>query len=276
MDMAAAILTFALAADLFLPVAGNLRAASGREFRTVVWITNLAERPARVRITFLERHPLSAAPRPMTVDLAAGQTIEVDDVPLRLGRPGVVGALHFESDVRVAVTARIFSPDAIGEGLNAVSADAGLNHGDEGVITGVQLDSSAGVRETTYLIEMSGRPAGVLVTLRDANGRPIAHDNLLLEAYEHRTLRIAEFARANLVRNGSIAVRVTGGSGSVYALGLQIPSPTGDGYFVRMAIVRARDRSMSPAEIAVWSLTALAVIFAIGFDLYTRKRTNRG
>ena len=271
--MAVSVLTLALAADLFLPVAGNVRSATGREFRTTVWITNVSQRPATVQVTFLERHP-APPPSTLTIPVAAGETKEVDDLPLQLHRSGVVGALRFESEQPIAISARIFSATAIGEGLNAVNAAAGLNHGDEGFIPGVQ--ASADVHETTYFVETSGRPAGVLVTLRDSSGRTIAHDSFLLEAFEHRALPIAEFAGNTSVRSGSISVRATGGSGRVYAIGFQIPSRTGDGYFVEMTAPALRSNETSPTEILLYSLTALAVIAAVALDLYNRKRAKRG
>jgi hypothetical protein len=271
--MALSVLTLALAADLFLPVAGKVRSATGREFRTTVWITNASQRPATVRVTFLERHP-APAPSTLMIPVAAGATKEVDDLPLQLHRPGVVGALRFESGEPIAVSAWIFSGAAIGEGLHAVDAAAGLNHGDEGFIAGVQ--ASADIHETTYFVETSGRPAGVLVTLRDSSGRTIAHDSFLLEAFEHRALPIAEFAGNTSVRSGSISVRATGGSGRVYAIGFQIPSQTGDGYFLEMTGPGSRSDETSTTEILLYSLTALAVIAAVAFDVYNRKRAKRG
>jgi len=271
--MAISILTLALAVDLFLPVAGSVRSATGREFRTAVWITNGAQRPATVRVTLLERHP-SPAPSPATISIAAGETKEFDDLPLQLHRPGVVGALRFESDEPIAVSARIFSGAAIGEGLNAVSAAAGLNHGDEGFLPGIQAGGD--VHETTYFVETSGRPAGVLVTLRDSSGQAIAHDSFLLEAFEHRALPIAEFAGSASVRSGSISIRATGGSGRIYAIGFQIPTGSGDGYFVEMTAPAARRDGASVTEMLHYAMTALAVIAAVSLDLYTRKRTKRG
>src|SRR6266542_6190754 len=111
------------------------------------------------------------------------------------------------------LVARIFSTESIGNGLTAVSEDAALKKGDEGVLPGVTYDASGDFRQTTYLVETSGRPAGMFVRLRDANGRELAHDSFLLEPYEHRVLRIAELARQTFVRNGSLSIRVVGGSG---------------------------------------------------------------
>jgi len=260
-----------LIADLFLPVAGQLRSASGREFRTTVWISNVAPRRTTVRATFLERHPLKAAPVPVTFDLGPGETKEIDDLPTQFRRPGVLGAIRFESPDPIAVVAHIFSPESIGNGLTAVSEDAALKKGDEGVLPGVTYDASGDFRQTTYLVETSGRPAGMFVRLRDANGRELAHDSFLLEPYEHRVLRIAELARQTFVRNGSLSIRVAGGSGRVYAIGLQIPNRSGGGYFVEMSIKRSRTPAFSAAEIAIDLLTALAVIASVGFAIFSRR-----
>jgi hypothetical protein len=267
--MVAAFLTFALAADLFVPVAGNTRSASGREFRTTVWITNTSDRVAAVRVTFLERHPIQTASNPLTVDVAPNETKQLDN-PMR---PNAVGALRFESPEQIAVSARIFSGEGAGEGLAAVPADAGLKHGEDGVISGVRLGGD--FRETTYFIETSGRPAGVFVVVRDASGRDVAHDSFLLEGFEHRALPIAEVLRDVQITNGSMHVRVTGGSGQVYAIGHQISTPAGDGYFVEMTQATKTKSGPSTSEIVVYALTALAVIAAVVADLYRRWSARR-
>jgi hypothetical protein len=263
--MVGAVLTFVLAADLFVPVAGNTKSASGREFHTTVWITNTSSRAASVRVTFLERHPIQTASNPLTVDVAPNETKQLDDP----SRPNAVGALRFESPEPIAVSARIFSGTGAGEGVEAVTADAGLKHGEDGVIPGLRL------RETTYFIETSGRPAGVFVQLRDAKGHEIAHDSFLLEGFEHRALPLAEVLRNVQMTNGSMQIRVTGGSGRVYAIGHQISTPDGDGYFVKMTQSTKMKSGPSSGEIVVYSLTALAVIAAVITDLYRRKSAKR-
>jgi hypothetical protein len=263
-----------LLADVFLVPAGEVRSATGREFRTTVWITNLAARHTTVQATFLERHPLKSVSAPATIDLGPNETKEIPDLPLQLRRRGVVGAIRFQASEPIAVAARIFSETG-GAGLRAVCSDAALGKGDEGRIAGVTYGGDS--RQTTYLVETGGRPAGVFVRLRDADGREVSHDSFLLEAYEQRSLPVAELARGASVRNGSIAVRVTGGSGRVYALGLQIPTPSGDGYFVEMTVQRSnRAFGLSAAEIAIYILTALAVLAAVAFDLYKRKNRSGG
>ncbi len=272
------------ASDLFLVAAGQLRSASGQDFRTTVWITNLSARHATVQATFLERHPLKAPTTIVTIDLAPAETKEIPDLPLRLQRAGIVGAIRFQSLDPIAVSARIFSgpPSATvgqttGAALTAVTCEVGLEKGDEGFIPGVIYDPGGYFRQTTYLVETGGRPAGLFIRLRDANGRELSHDSFLLEPYEQRSLPIAELARGTFVRNGSISIRVTGGSGRIYAVGLQIPTRSGDGYFVDMTTLRSNVRSgLSAAESIVYSLTALAVIAAVAFAIYTRESGSSG
>lgn len=264
------------ASDLFLVAAGQVLSATGKEFRTTVWISNLGASPARVQATFLERHPLKSPPPSIAIDLAPNETKELTDLPLQLRRPGVVGAIRFQCSQPIAVTARIFSlPETTGTFLKAEPYNAGLRKGDEGLLQGVSYDGA--VRQTTYLVETGGRPTEVFVLLRDASGRDVANDSFLLESYEPRSLPIAELARNARIRNGSIIVRVTGGSGCVYASGLQIPTSAGDGYFVEMTLIRSRDDiGMSNGELAIYALTALAVIAALLFEFYKRKRPLRG
>jgi hypothetical protein len=264
------------ASDLFLVAAGQLRSATGKEFRTTVWISNLSASPARVQATFLERHPLKAPSPSIAIDLAPNETRELTDLPRQLRRTGVVGAMRFQCSQPIAVTARIFSvPETTGTFLKAEPYNAGLRKGDEGLLQGVSYEGE--VHQTTYLVETGGRPTGVFIQLRDASGREIATDSLLLEPYEQRSLPIAELARNIRIRNGSIIVRVTGGSGCVYASGLQIPTLGGNGYFVAMTLIRSRDSvGMSKGEIAVYALTALVVIAAILFEFYRRKSHLRG
>jgi len=263
--------------DLYLVAAGQLRSASGRDFRTTVWITNLSDRPATIRAVFLERHPLKSPPSPVTIRVGPSETKEFPDLPVQLKRTGVVGAIRFQSEEPIAVAARIFSgPPTLGEttgaALRAVTYDAGLEKGDEAFIPGVIYDRDGNFRQTTYLVETGGRPAGIFVRLRDASGRELAHDSFLLEAYEQRSLPIAELARGAFVHSGSISVRVTGGGGRVYAVGLQIPTRSGDGYFVDMTVLRSNLRpGLSVAEIAVYLFAALAVIAAVALEVYRRK-----
>ncbi|HEY8130387.1 MAG TPA: hypothetical protein VII12_00735 [Thermoanaerobaculia bacterium] len=276
--LAALLTTPARAAtDLYLVAAGQLRSASGRDFRTTVWITNFSSRPAAVQATFLERHPLKSPPSPVTISVGPAETKEITDLPVQLKRQGVVGAIRFQSEEPIAVAARIFSgPPTLGEttgaALRAVTYDAGLEKGDEAFIPGVIYDRDRNFRQTTYLVETGGRPAGIFVRLREASGRELAHDSFLLEPYEQRSLPIAELARGAFVHSGSISVRVTGGGGRVYAVGLQIPTRSGDGYFVDMTVLRStRQPALSAAEIVVYSFAALAVIAAVALELYKRK-----
>ncbi|HEY8183622.1 MAG TPA: hypothetical protein VII32_15365 [Thermoanaerobaculia bacterium] len=262
--------------DLFLVAAGQLRSATGKEFRTTVWISNLSASPARVQATFLERHPVKVPPPSIAIDLAPNATRELTDLPLQLRRTGVVGAIRFQCSQPIAVSARIFSgPETTGTFLKAEPYNAGLRKSDEGLLQGVSYEGD--VRQITYLVETGGRPTGVFIQLRDASGREIANESLLLEPYEQRSLPIAELARNTRVRNGSIIVRVTGGGGCVYASGLQIPTSGGDGYFVGMTVTRSRDGiGMSTGEMAVYALTALVVIAAMLFEFYRRKSRLRG
>jgi hypothetical protein len=264
------------ASDLFLVAAGHVRSAAGKEFRTTVWISNLSASPTRVQATFLERHPLKAPSPSIAIDLAPNETKELTDLPERLRRIGVVGAIRFQSNQPIAVAAHVFSvPETTGTFLKAEPFDAGLRKGDEGLLQGVSYDGE--VRQTTHLVETGGRPTGVFIRLRDASGHEIATESLLLEPYEQRLLRIAELARNVRVRNGSIIVRVTGGSGCVFAAGVQVPTPGGDGYFVGMTVTRSRDSvGMAYGEMAVYALTALVVIAAMLFELYRRKSDLRG
>ena len=264
------------ASDLFLVAAGHVQSAAGREFRTTVWISNLSASPARVQATFLERHPLKAPAPSIGIDLAPNETKEVTDLPEQLRRIGVVGAIRFQSSQPIAVGAHIFSvPETTGTFLKAEPYDAGLRKGDEGLLQGVSSDGQ--IRQTTHFVETGGRPTGVFIQLRDATGRAMATDSFLLEPYEQRVLRIAELAPNVRVHNGSILIRVTGGSGCVFASGVQVPTPGDDGYFVGMTITRSRDRSrMSTGELAIYALTALVVIAALLSEFYKRKSHSRG
>jgi hypothetical protein len=271
-----ALLASRQASDLFLPAAGQLRGPGGREYRTTVWITNLSARRATVQATFLERHPLKEPPPSMTIDLSANETKEIDDLPLQLQRPEVTGALRFQSDARIAVSARIFSiPEGTGMHLTAEPREAGLRKGDEGLLQGVNYDGV--VRQRTFFVETTGRPAGVIMVLRDANGREIAHVSFVIEGYEQRSIPVSELARNLSFRNGSIVVRVTGGSGRVYVNGVQVPTAGSDGYFVEMTMTRSRERiGMSNAEIAIYGLTALVILVTMVVDFYNRKRRQSG
>ncbi len=265
-----ALLASRPASDLFLAVAGQLRSPSGKEFRTAVWMTNLTMQRTTVLATFLERHPLKSPAATVVIGLGPRETKEIDDLPVRLGRYGVVGAIRFQSDQRIAVTARIYSTTPLGQstgvGMRVVPVRAGLKKGDEGFIPGVSFDGGKSFRQTTYLVETGGRPIGLLMRLRDAAGREVAHDSFLLEAHEQRSLPIEELARGASVHNGVISIRVTGGSGRVDALGLQIPARNSEGYFVEMTVRRSGRRfGMSTAEVAIYALTALAVVAAILF-----------
>lgn len=264
------------ASDLFLVAAGQVRSAAGKDYRTTVWISNLSASPARVQATFLERHPLKAPSPSIVIELAPDETKELTDLPGQFRRIGVVGAMRFQSSQPIAVAARIFSvPETPGTFLKGESHDAGLRKGDEGLLQGVSYEGD--VRQTTYLVETGGRPTGVFIALRDSSGREIATDSFLLEPYEQRSLRISELARTARFRNGSILLRVTGGSGCVYASGLQIPTSSGDGYWVGMTMTRARDgNGMSTGEIAIYALTALVVIAAALLEVYRRKSDLRG
>lgn len=263
--------------DLFLVAAGQVHAASGREFRTTVWMTNLAPRRANVEATFLERHPVTGPSAVVIIELGPNETKQIDDLPLRLQRQNAVGAIRFQSAEPIAVAARIFSLEpgiaqTTGAALRAVRYDSGLARGDEGVIPGAQYDGGVNFRYTLYLAETSGRSAGMLVTIRSPAGQEIAHRSFLLEPFEQRSFRLREMLGATTVQNGSISVRVTGGAGRVYAIGLQIPTQSGDGYFVDMTAIRGGGRpQLSIAEVLLYSLTALAVIAAVLFALYSSK-----
>jgi hypothetical protein len=191
--------------------------------RTGPWVSdlyllNLSEEDAAVRIYWLERGQANPAPRFLDVTLAPGETRILEDVVrtgfgLDRGR----GALRITSSQRIVANALIFARDGdatYGQGLEGVPSDAATRAG--GATQVVGLTASAAYRTNLYALA-GAEGAVVELELRSPLGEELADGRLELAAWQPILEPITGLLGISGFGQATLWIRVTAGSAVVGA-----------------------------------------------------------
>ncbi|MEN8164277.1 MAG: hypothetical protein ABFS37_09120 [Acidobacteriota bacterium] len=212
--------------ELYLVSAARTQGAQGSQWYTKVWIHNLSNTdPAHVTVAFLERNQSNTSPRLQSLDLEPEETLMLEDVFLDLfGLQKAAGALRFESDTAIAVSARIYNltvdgiEESQGQFMAGMPVELGLGLNEETSISGITQPLDGSFRCNFALLECSGHNATVDVTLLSGDGVAIAGRAYQLRPYEARQLGLEDLKQGINVDGGRLSLHVSSGSGKVLGL----------------------------------------------------------
>jgi len=252
------------ARDLVVPIAGRAVGPDGRTYLTALWITNTADRPTDIALTF---HPaaLNLSPISSSLQLAPGETRVLD--PYDPGIAVATGWIRLQSTRDVLVTSRLYShlasqtnANAIASTVSAIPLRFAIGDGDSATLQGL---TPADARYKLYFDEVSGEPLEVWVKLLDLRGNEIARTHLYVDAFRQVAKDAAELF-PNFTK-GAAVLRVEGmhGRGRVIVAGSAIATASQDASGFEMSFTpSARDRISWPEAVAYFAI-AIGILAAI-------------
>jgi hypothetical protein len=256
---------------LFIPVAGKIGAAGGVQYATDLWITNVSDRDADVRIALLDSGQANE-PRFVAVKIPKRATKQFDNVTeTLLHRPGIIGALLIRSDEEIVASARTAIFDAAagderGSALNAIPIELAAGKGERIVLHGAGA-AGGRFRYNIHLVETNRAGVVVVLSVYDERGWVKGTKQILLRELEASTIPLSDFAPTVPAR-GIVQIEVIQGSGRVIAAG-SMTAANGDPTVFEMSFPH-RVRSDIPArELVAWAAAALALIVSA---LWSRRR----
>lgn len=204
-------------------------------WRSDIRVFNPTASPAAVTLSY---YPAGGAttPTPQTVTVNPGQVYAIDNALQTLyGLTNSGGAIVVSTPTTSAltVTARTYNQTAAGtygQFIPAVSPSQSVGLGDR-TLQLLQLESSSAYRTNIGLVETSGSPVTVQVTVLPEDSKVAANLTFDLNPNEFRQFSIADFGFGTMY-NARVSVKVIGGSGKVTAYGSVIDAFTQDPTYV--------------------------------------------
>ncbi len=227
-----------------IPATARVRGAAGTDWRSDVMLVNVGTSPASLAIELLERGRANEEPIGVLAQLAAGESIFIDDILDNAF--SIEGAAALRVTVgygSVALTSRTYNLLAAGNGLGlpagstfgqfipALTTDDAIPFGDSGHLAQLSHDPTlnTGSRSNLILVNGSDAPVEVDITLHDGDGSVLGDVSLTLRAWEYTQLdRIFEQVTQSVVDNGYLVVRPDTPGGRVYAMASVVDNLTGD------------------------------------------------
>jgi len=244
--------------DAWIPVAGKTAGATGRNFDTNLYITDLSKSANDVTISFF---PLGASDisRSLTVHLRAGQSKVVSVGPELTGTETGIGALQVRSTGALMAQAHLFTTD-FGDVVNAIPSPFAIGAGDATI---VQVPPAG--RYRLYAVETTGFPLYFSV----ASGR--GERRLIIRPHEHRVWDLADILPGP--RDSALTITGVNGSGKIIVLGTAIAEQTQDFSAYEMLMpTKARHRMTWP-EMTAYAAVAVAIACSA---IYRMKRPASG
>ena len=204
-------------------------------WRSDIRVFNPGASPAAVTLAY---YPQGGAttPTPQTVTVNPGQVYAIDNALQTLyGLTNSGGAIVVSTPTTSAltVTARTYNQTTAGtygQFIPAVSPSQSVGLGDR-TLQLLQLESSSAYRTNIGLVETSGSPVTVQVTVVPEDSKVVANLTYALNPNEFRQFSIADFGFGT-VYNARVSVKVIGGTGRVTAYGSVIDAFTQDPTYV--------------------------------------------
>jgi hypothetical protein len=178
-------------------------------------------------------------PAPVTITAPAGKVTAIDNVlPTIFGLNGTGGAVTVTAanEASLVITARTFSREAdggtFGQFIPAVTAAEAVGLG-ERALEVLQLEDSDQFRSNLGLVEVTGNPVRVELTLRPPDSKFTGAVAIDLGPNEFRQIgRVFESLGIGKTYNGRVSMRVIEGQGRVAGYGSVVDNLTADPTFV--------------------------------------------
>ncbi len=210
--------------DLWEPSLARTPGAHGSQWYATVWIHNPGTEEAQVTVSFLARGQANPSPTQRTVLVQPGETRKLGDIFQDLfGLADAKGALRFQSDRKIVVSARSYNltasgiAESQGQLVAALPAELAIGAGEKTSIPGITQPADGSFRSNYALVETSGSATQVRVTLYDAGGQRLASKEYALAAYEPMQVNLNDLSSGITVDGGRMEVEVLSGSGRVLA-----------------------------------------------------------
>jgi len=203
-------------------------------WRTDMRVFNGGSTAQNATLTFF-RH--DASPLTQNIVINAGEIRTLDSiVAATFGLTGAGGAVHVSTPTssNLIVSGRTYNATAngtYGQFIPAVTASDSIGNSDRPLQI-LQVEDSVRYRTNVGLAEVTGKPAGVDVTvnLPDSKVTPVFH--LDLNANDFQQFNPFQALGLENIYNARISIRVTGGDGKVTAYGSVVDMLTNDPTYV--------------------------------------------
>jgi len=219
--------------DLYVPSLARTHGAHGSHWYATVWIHNPGTRTAQVQIAYLVRNESNPAPMRQTVSVDPGETLKFGDIFQDVfGLETAVGALHFQSDSKVVVSARSYNlraagiADSQGQFLPGMPSELAIGAGEKTSIPGITQPADGSFRCNYALVETSGANATVEVTLYDRDGVKQAQKSYTLGPWEPMQVNLSDLGSEMTLDGGRLDVAVTSGLGRVLSFASMVGNGT--------------------------------------------------
>ncbi|HHQ48257.1 MAG TPA: hypothetical protein ENK19_05170 [Acidobacteria bacterium] len=219
--------------DLWVPSLARVHGAHGSQWYAMVWIHNPGTVAAQVHIAYLARNQANPSPPVQTVRVEPGETLKLADVFQDVfGLDSATGALRFQSDRRVVVSARSYNltsagvADSQGQFLAGMPAELAFGSGEKTSIPGITQPADGSFRCNYALVETAGQTADVRVTLYDRDGVEQAAKVYTLAPHEPVQLNLSDLGSGVAVDGGRMDVQVVSGSGRVLTFASMVGNGT--------------------------------------------------
>jgi acylphosphatase len=209
-------------------------------FHSDVRIFNGGNVPLTANLTFYPQRNPGGAKTSAPLQIAAGEVRALDNVlPSLFNESGTGGSLVVTTSApsSLVTTARTYSIGAnngtFGQFIPGVTPAEGIGVGQRALQV-LQLEQSQNFRSNLGLVELTGQPARVRITLNVPESRvsPVLELDLAGNEFNQLGSVIASMIPGKNVYNARIAVEVISGSGRVSAYGSVIDNATQDPTYV--------------------------------------------
>ncbi|MEA2162345.1 MAG: hypothetical protein QOK37_472 [Thermoanaerobaculia bacterium] len=265
---------------LIIPSVGHLDGINS-QWRSDVRITNTAAQKINYLLRFTPAGGDTTQIKQTQISIAAGDTTALDDIvknwygvgalgdaangvlevrPLNTSGKGAPNAEDVNVSLVTVASSRTFNQSAggtLGQYIPAIpfANFIGKVSGDArtGILSMQQIAQSSAYRTNLGIVEASGKPASVLVSVFDAAGKNLLDLPLDLKAGEQQQLNAFLASKNITLADGRIEVKVTGGEGKIIAYASVVDNKTTD-----PLLVTGTPLAQTPAR--TWVLPGVADI----------------
>ncbi len=219
--------------DIWVPSLARASGAHGSQWYATVWIHNPGTRTATVQVSYMVRNQANNAPLQQTLQVSPGETLKLGDVFQDLfGLETAVGALRFQSDRKIVVSARSYNlteageADSQGQFMAGMPAELAIGAGEKTSIPGITQPADGSFRCNYGMVETAGQTADVLVTLYDGDGVELARKQYTLAPYQPIQVNLTDLGSGLTVDGGRLDVAVLSGGGKVLTFASMVGNGT--------------------------------------------------
>jgi trimeric autotransporter adhesin len=224
--------------DVFLPMVGRQAGVHPSNWYTTLWIYNPGLEIANARIYLLERNAANLSPPFVDLMVAPGDTAKLENVVETYFHAEMFGAMRVTCSAKLVVTSRVYSKatgaaetDSVGQDFAGVPASFAIGVGEKTEILGVRQTEPSADSEFRFnygLVETTGHPATVRVTVLDEYNVALASEELRVREWSQRQMAFKDHFPAVSTENARLEIEVTSGAGRVIAYGSSIANGSQD------------------------------------------------